>query len=231
MKKSEFIPEIAFYELCENGNLQDIKKLLTVFSETDIFFGNNHGLLSAVRKNHLPVVQYLLEKTKLGEEPGIYGEQSAYIVACDQGKNECINLFFENWLRSEVQQKSNPQVWEYGFSAAYLSENEKTIKLFLDNPQMKPYANIHLENDNCFIHLYKMERKDLLNSLILDYNIEMTDSIKSFLDNPDIRKDKFGNKYKIDKEDLKEMFHKRDFKNKLEYLHPEKQSKSKTNKI
>lgn len=228
---SEFRPEIAFMDLCEKGQLQEIKKLLTVYSETDILLGNNYGLISAVKKDHVPVVKYLLERTKLGQEPSIYKEQSAYLVACDQGKIECIELFFKNWLNHKEQQESNPEIWEYGFSSAYVNENAKTIKLFLENPIMKPYANIHLENDNCFIHLYKIERKDLLDSLILDYNIEMTDSIKSFLDSPDRIKDKFGNEYTIDKSELKDMFEKRDFKNKLQNLLPEKESKVRTNKI
>lgn len=231
MKKPELNPENAFIDLCEKGDLAGIKKLLTTHTETDICFGNNHGLIQAVIKNYLPVVEYLLENTRLGQEISIYQEQSAYLVACDRGTAQCVKLFFKNWLNNPSQQKSNPQIWEYGFTSSYLDKNVQVMKLFLEDPIMKPYANIHLENDHCFIYFYQIERKDLLEMLILEYNIDMTDSIKDFLNNPDIKKDILGNKYKIDKEELKDLFEKRDFKNKLEDLHPEKHSKSKSRKI
>lgn len=229
-KKREFNPDHEFIKLCETGDLANLKKLLTVYTETDIKLGNNHGLIKAVVKNHLPVVEYLLDKTDLGSEPTIYNEQSAYMVACDQGKIKMIDKLFKNWLSHPNQQEANPQVWEYGFSAAYTAENEKAIKFFLQNPDMKPYANIHLENDNCFINSFKVQRKDLLEMLILELNIEKTPAIQEFLDNPDTR-DKFGKQYKIDKNEINELFEKRDFKNNIENNLPEKNVKVKTRKI
>lgn len=229
-KKREFNPDHEFIKLCETGNLNELKKLLTVYTETDITLGNNHGLIKAVNENHLPVIEYLLDKTKLGSEPTIYQEQSAYLVACDQGKIKIIDKFFKNWLQHENQQKSNPQVWEYGFSAAYTAEKEQAIKFFVQNPDMQPYANIHLENDNCFINSFKVHRKDLLEMLILDLNIEKTPAIQEFLEEPDTR-DKFGKKYKIDKNEINELFNKRDLKNNIENNLPEKNIKSKSMKI
>lgn len=229
-KKTNFDPDYEFIKLCETGDINNLKKLLTVYTETDIKLGNNYGLIKAVVKNHLPIVEYLLDKTQLGAEPTIYQEQSAYLVACDEGKTQIIDKFFKNWLTHPSQQKDNPQVWEYGFSAAYTSENEKAMKFFLQNPDMQPYADIHLENDNCFINSFKVHRKDLLEMLILDLNIEKTPAIEDFLENPDTR-DKFGKQYKIDKNEINELFEKRDFKNNIENNLPEKNTKVKTNKI
>lgn len=95
MKKSEFNPENAFIDLCKKGNLLEIKKLLTVYSETDILLGNSHGLILAAKNNHLDVVTYLLEKTKIGNDINIYKDQGAYLVACDNNKIEIIKKFFE----------------------------------------------------------------------------------------------------------------------------------------
>lgn len=66
--------------------------------------------------------------------------------------------------------------------------------------------------------------------LIFEYNIEMTKSIKEFLDNSNRKKDNFGNEYKIDKEELKNMFEKRNLKNNLENSYPEKPTVTKLKK-
>ena len=229
--KKEFNPDIEFMTLCEKGELDNIKKLLTVYTETDIFLGNNYGLIQAVIKNHPAVVDYLLEKTPLGKESSIYNDQGAYLVACDRGKLKMVERLFKHWVENQELQEKNPHVWELGFVSAYVHANEKAMKLFLENPLMKPYANIHLENDNCFITLYQLERKDLLETLIFDFNIEKTQAITDFLNNPDRKKDRFGNLYKIEKEELKELFEKRDFKNKLDDSFPERKIKIKSKKI
>lgn len=229
--KKEFNPDIEFMILCEKGDLVNIKKLLTVYTETDIFLGNNHGLIQAVIKNHPLVVDYLLEKTALGKEPTVYGEQGAYLVACDRGYLKMAERLFKNWLEHKELQKTNPYIWEFGFVSAYVSGNEKAMRLFLENPIMKPFSNIHLEDDNCFVTLYKLERKDLLETLIFDFNLEKTPAITDFLNNPDRKKNRFGHLYQIDKKELIELFEKRDFINKLNNNLPLKNSKLKSKKI
>lgn len=229
--KKAFDPDHEFMALCEKGDLENIKKLLTVYTETDIFLGNNYGLIQAVIKNHPLVVDYLLEKTALGKEPTVYGEQGAYLVACDRGYLKMAERLFKNWLEHKELQEAHPYAWEFGFSASYVHENEHGMRLFLENPIMKPFANIHLEDDNCFVTLYKLERKDLLETLIFDFNIDKTQAITDFLNNPDIKKDRFGNEYKIDKKELIELFEKRDFINKLNENLPEKNIKTKSKKI
>lgn len=229
--KKEFDPDHEFMTLCEKGDLENIKKLLTVYTETDIFLGNNYGLIQAVLKNRPLVVDYLLEKTALGNEPTVYNDQGAYRVSCDRGPIKITERLFKNWLDHPELQTSNPYAWEFGFSAAYVNANEKAMRLFLENPIMKPFANIHLEDDNCFITLYKLEQKKLLETLIFDFNIDKTQAITDFLNNPDRKKDRFGNEYKIDKKELIELFDKRDFMKKLNENLPEKNIKTKSKKI
>lgn len=231
MKQKQLNADSEFMVLCQEGNLGAIKDLLRDYPETDIFVGNNHGLIQAVKRNHIEVVDYLLNKTELANSPNIYNEQGAYLVACDNGNNTLIEKLFSHWLTHKNLQKIHPYIWEYGFSSAYVHANEFTMRFFLENPIMTPYINIHLEEDNCFITLYQLERKDLLKMLIIDFSLEKTQAITDFLNNPNRVKNQFGHLYKIDKEELKDLFEKRDFNNQLNSNLPEKNIKIKSKKI
>ena len=224
-------PDNEFMILCEKGDLSGIQLLLENYPETDIFVGNNHGLIQAVKRNYIEVVDYLLNNTELANSTNIYNEQGVYLVACDNGNNALIEKLFSHWLSHKDLQKIHPYIWEYGFSSAYTHANESTMRFFLENPIMIPYINIHLEEDNCFITLYQLERKDLLEMLIIDFNLEKTQAITDFLNNPNRVKNQFGHLYKIDKGELKDLFEKRDFNNQLKNNLPEKNIKYKSRKI
>jgi len=92
---------------------------------------------------------------------------------------------------------------DYGLRLACKHNHLNIVKYLLDAPDLKEHANIHAKGDEAFKNAYTANHLDIINYLIIDYKIPRTKEIEELLSS-------------IPKEDIKQLFDKRDLNQILE---------------
>jgi hypothetical protein len=162
----------CFYASCRSGYLDEVKYLLTssdLNEHADIYANEGDALIFAVENGHYEVIEYLLHSPELKEHINIHTQYDlAIIKACDIG-------------------------------------NKDMVKFLLTSPKLKEHSDIHtrgtqlyFRKDRPFLTAYICERMEVLEYLILDYNIKLTDGIKQILkDDPKEITPKLENMFKM----------------------------------
>ena len=124
------------------------------------------------------------------------------IVACDSGKLDIVKyLLTSSDLKENAHiHNNNDEALQITCWGGYLD----IIKYLLTSPDLISHANIHANEDSSFINVCEENYFDVVEYLILNYKIKKTNTIDNYLN-------------KTKKEEIIQMFEKRDLEEKLHY--------------
>jgi ankyrin repeat protein len=136
---------IAFNEACVNGNLDEVRYLLTsteLKEHADIHFNNDNGLSDACWEGHLEIVKYLLTSPELTEHAFINDHQekdsNGLLNACGAGHLEIVK-----YLLTSPELKEHSIInWQFmpPIGVACEEGHLKVVKYLLTSPELKEHS-------------------------------------------------------------------------------------------
>ena len=205
MNKNQLDDE--FVNACNKGHLEVVKYLLTssdLKKHANIHKTEDSGFILSCRANHLEIVKYLLTSSDLKEHAHIHAQNNAaFIGACIYGALDIVKYLL---MSPDLKEHVNIHVDDnLGVRSACWNGHLQLANYLLISSELKEHADIHADNDEAFINIckYPKNKDDIIQYLIFDYQIEKTKHIELFL---------IENK----KEDIINMFERRDFEKTLQ---------------
>lgn len=236
----------AFIDACHDGNLNEVRYLLTstdLKNNANIHYYDDSGLSDACWHGHLHVAKYLLTSPELIEHANLNNHEEkncgSLLNACGAGHFEIvqylltspelkehafINASFMPPLDAACESGhfeivkyllTSPDIQEHAeisissLVSAVSKDQLDILKYLLNTTNLQKNCNIHEHNDFLFKRAIYHESTMCMEYLIFDFNINLTDSINNYLNNPEKTKENFT-------EQIKKMFLAREINQSLE---------------
>lgn len=167
---------------CIFGHISIVKYLLTakeLKEHAQIDFQNNIAIMKACKHGHLNIVKYLLQSPKLKKHANIHitvsdMEDYPFMLAAEYNQDEIVKYL----LKLKNKNKPSIKSTEYGVVKEYLLKgNLEMFKYIIE----KENIDIHLDNDYCFKFAVERKHYSIINYLIFELDINITNEIKNYL--------------------------------------------------
>ena len=222
----------AFLQACIGGDLMTVDYLLTSpeLVANGIPLANiNHDSDESFRvccsRGHLDIVKYLLTSPKLTKYSNLHAVQDfGFRFACHNGNLEIVEYL-----------TTSPDIIPHGYPDIHTNDNFGLLTsalngyfdittFLLTSPELTAVGHtlpsVHFENDKLFKFACNSQNNDLVDYLIFERNIQITENIHSYL---------------IEKCPISEVvwnkFSKRELNNALDQHLPQKSTNNQTRKI
>lgn len=187
---------VHFCSACGHGDFEAVQYLLystELSKHVPLDYAKNKGLSFACRKGHLNIVKYLLVDHN-NPEFDIHADQDSLLYsAVSEGQLEVTKYLLKS---PELKENANLKDNEYIIKSAFVAGHLNMIQYFFNDLK----DEINIDNDTVFRIAYNKSYHDILEYLIFGAKIEMSPSIKGYLE---YRGDSFANK-------IESMFNKRE---------------------
>lgn len=163
---------------CIFGRLEVVKFLLngkTIKEKADIHYESETALNNACREGHLEIVKYLVESPEIEEHADIHlelhgGKDYPFVLASEYGRDDIVKYL----MKLEGKNKPDMRSSEYGVLKQYvLSGNLPMLKHIIEEENI----DIHLDEDYLFNAATKREHYDIVQYLLVEKDIEITENI------------------------------------------------------
>lgn len=177
----------AIHAACYTGNLELVEYLLTssrLKKHANIHY--DFCLIDACANGHLNVVSYLLTSPKLKEHANIHAiSQSCFTKAVRKGQLAIVNYLLTSpdlIEHATIEDKNNKLL-----ELCCLSKQFHILDYLLRSPALKKHLDLYHE-PSIWLSCTK-EKYEHLHYLIFDYKVQLTEKIKSYIeDKPEIQK-------------------------------------------
>jgi ankyrin repeat protein len=176
-----------FYEICKFGDIEAVKFLLHSDEAPclpDLHEQVRRAINAACTYNHLELLKYLfsLEKSHnivIPEQMLFYSFDSA----AKEGNLKILNFFL---LPQNILESPKISIETYGNDFLITAAREgqyDILKYLLTHEKFTEHINVHCRNDLVFRYVVTNNHKELMQFLIVDFNIAKTKYIEEFLKN------------------------------------------------
>jgi ankyrin repeat protein len=173
----------SLLDACIDGDLDKVKFLLTspeLRHNADIHYKEDKPLHQACEHNQLHIIQYLLSSPELKEHSDIHSKNDWTLnIACNEGHFEIVR-----YLLTSPDLKEHSNIKRHSLEYAIQMGNIDIVDYLLNSPDLKEPVNIHIHEDSIFIKACEFGDMKTLQYLIYDLNIDRTDDINKYLEDP-----------------------------------------------
>lgn len=170
----------ALLNACADGDLDKVKFLLNspeLQHLADIHYNENAPLHQACEHNNLHIMQYLLTSPELKKHADIHSKNDwALTIACNEGHLDIVKYLLTS---SNLKEHSSYNVDQLRY--ALRIGNMDIVDYLLYSPDLKENFDIHMNEDAVFKEACEFGHMETLQYLILDVNIDITESISNYL--------------------------------------------------